>query len=171
MPVRSALTISIVGAIAALLGSAMGGAATYLTTQQSLRAESQRQERQDAYNVRGAARLLIRELLDADTYTLFVHMTGSLTPYLPQYSIEVTDVDYKLVMARLTAQQYSVVTGAMTTSREVESIGRHGRIRRNLPPSVVDVIGRDAHAIRLAINALRPLAQLPSDVPYLPNDF
>jgi hypothetical protein len=163
---RVDLLNAVIAAGAAIIGGVVVAVGNYFVTVKAEQAETERAERRLEEEARGAARLLITELLTAHTYTNTALEQGSFFGPVPEeYKIDVPAADLRLVQGRLSPAEYNQVAVAL------ESVNGFALLSRLVPsgepfgPNERRSLEGVVTEIRAATGALRRVANVPRTTP------
>lgn len=153
--------------LAAVLAAAVAGYWAGHATEASVRQQTAFEQSRLDEQARGAARVLLNELLISQNEMGDLVMGCAMKSLGREFTVEIPHDDLRLIASRLDPSQWSRVNAALTNLVE---LGRYIRERaspghplagRPLSRHSVYVIGRDNESVRLAHDALGQLAGLP----------
>ena len=170
---RSAL----INGLAVVLGGAVAAVAGVVgplaTADRQAGREEKREESRTQVQARGAARVLLSEMLVAAGQMAILEHDRIYRRFEPSYRVNLPPSDLKLVASRLAVEQWGHVMAALHNTDGLETFvnTRLERGRRRLTPADRCLVRADIRSIRIAARSLAPLADAPgNDEPIEPID-
>lgn len=150
-----------------VLGAVIAGVAGLVGPFVLQRVEDRREDRREAREVRAAARLLFAEMYQSGTQTAILANDRILRRFDPSFRVEMRPEDMRLVASKLDGERWGAVLNAITSIEGLETFvnTQLERGRRRLSKGEVCYALIDLRAVRLAAEALAPLADAPGRPP------
>lgn len=159
---RVAVISSIAVAVATLAGSISGGLVANKGATAVQRAEADRAEDREAAAARGAARLLVRELRDAEIWMEVALQYDAFLRLGKNYPISISTEDQETIAARLKPKEWETLESALSAvggfQLMMDETLAAGRNSPRLGKEERDGVEGDAAAVQAGAQALRRLA-------------
>jgi hypothetical protein len=162
-----------IGAITAVVASAISATAVIYVAKTTLSAELRRDREREATQAAGAARLLSAELVNAAIYMNVMVNDRRFRRFDRNYRVELPQDDLRLLFTYLTPNEWGVVMLSMSAAQQLESYvrSRMSDGARRLTPRDVRIVRNDYSQLLNAAETLKRPADaedLDLDVLFVP---
>lgn len=156
---------------AAIAGVVVGGLLGFLGSVTLAIREDNREDDRIALETRGAARLLVSELLQTGGQMAVLGNDRILRRFDNSYGVQLRPEDRLLVAAKLGGERWDVVQQSLTNIDQLETFvnTQVHRGRRRLTAGEVCYVRLDLRSVRVALDELVPLSEAPRTSDLLPD--